>query len=84
VKNYEWTNYIISILFCKIYPNQNAAGTFDSKLHFLAGRFDSPLQNAVERFDSLLHDVAERLCSGVAGNQTSIQITPRLWNQIWK
>ncbi len=57
----------------------------DFPLHHAAARLDSLLQNAVERFDSLLHDEAERFGSPLhnsAGSQTSIQITPRIWNRI--
>jgi hypothetical protein len=53
-----------------------AAERFDSLLHHAAERFYSPLHHAAERFDSPLHNAA--------GSQTSIQIIPRILNQIFK
>ncbi len=48
----------------------------DSPLHYAAARFDSPLHNVAARYDSPLHYAV--------GSQTSIQISLRIWNQVWK
>ncbi len=76
-------------LFFVLTPLQNAVGRFDSLLDDVTGIFDSPLQNAAARFDSPLHHVAgsQRFLQQFplrhpAGSQTSIQITPRILNQI--